>query len=121
MKFYCLQDESALVSHADLTDFCRKNYKVLKKELDPKHNVADRMYERRIITKTTLESLSEEPCRRTRVDILVKGLVHDSRASVPDIYNKVLAIFHEESLDYLIQCANTKDKSGNVNFYTNSI
>lgn len=50
-----------------------------------------------------MERLLEETSRRKRADILIKEIVHDDLASIPDIYEIVINVFHEEKIEYLLK------------------
>ena len=89
-------------------DLLRCQYKLLKADLDTKHNLAENLFQMDIVPDCVMEQLSEENNRSRRVDILIKALVQNSQA--PDIYHKVIRVFNEEKIDYMLQDKGKTDK-----------
>lgn len=102
------EESKEFQSHSDLVDLFRRKYRLFKAELDPRHNLADKLYQRGILSKRVMERLLEETSRRRRADIFIKETVHDDLASIPGIYEKVVSVFHEEKIEYLLK---TKDNT----------
>lgn len=99
--------ETNFQCHSDLVNLLRRKYKTLKKEIDTRFNLADKLFERGVLQKNAMENLTEERNRRRRVDILIKALAHDSRAKIPKVYEKVLRVFTKEKIDYLLKDTDT--------------
>lgn len=93
-----------------IRDLFRSNYKSLKDELEPRHGLADKLYATEILTDKDMESIKEEPSRSRRADIFIKSLVHSSKANIFGLTTKILNVFKDENLDYLLTSG--KNNSG---------